>query len=188
MPTKVSPSYAAKSKPELASLFAQLSAIGLTSTVEDRIKVIAAVAQVIQPQRNTNQVFDQDKQTFFMTCGDNLQAMAPNPPINSETQVEINHIQQEADKAASEMRRRTTAQQSSMHERTAERVAQRTLSRMIIFKDCSTPQISSIVEQMTRRHYHNGDTMCTEGELATEFMGKLVVIFCLNTRYCYKYM
>ena len=180
MSTKVIPSttsgstYYSQSSPQLASLFAQLSAIGPDSTVQDRIQVLEAVATVIQPQSNTDQKFDQKKQDFFVSSGTNLLNRAPEPPISNDdaaTQVQISHIEAEADKAALELRRHSHKRATTMKNRTAERVAQRVLKNMKLFKGiCSKEQIKTLVEQMKRRHYHEGDALCTEGEIADEFM------------------
>jgi hypothetical protein len=90
--------------------------------------------------------------------------------MNSATQLQIQHIEQEADKASKDMERKSMLKKSSMHERTSKRVALRVLSKMAMFEDCSKDEIKLIVEQMKRRQYHDGDLLCTEGELANEFM------------------
>jgi hypothetical protein len=41
---------------------------------------------------------------------------------------------------------------------------------MVIFQDCSKEQIKTIVDQMERKLYSEGDCICTEGELGDEFI------------------
>ena len=171
---KVAPAYASQAKPALASLFAQLTGIGPTSTVEERIAAVVAVARVLQPLPDSHQRFDQDKQDFFIGVAERLQMMAPKPPETNTnaaaTQLQIHHIEQEANKASKDMRRKSMISSAKVKERTAKRVAERVLKNMIMFSDCSKDEIKLLVGQMKRRQYHDSDLICTEGEPANEFM------------------